>query len=61
VKEKTPGAETTENFGEFSIPLKDLRYFQKKYEIDKYHLNYYVQTKNTRHDNGTYLVELQII
>ncbi len=61
VKEKTPEAETKENFGKLSILIKDLKYFQKKYEIDKYHFNYKVRSKNSLHNNGTYLFELKII
>ena len=63
VKEKTPKAETTENFGKLSIPIKDLLYFQKKYEINKYHFNYHVYTENAlkQEDNGAYLFELKII
>ena len=61
VKEKIPEAETTENFGKLSILIKDLIYFQKKYEIDKYHFNYKVQSKNSLHNNGAYLFELKII
>lgn len=61
VKEKAPEAETIENFGKLSIQIKDLRYFQKKYEIDKYHFNYSVRTKNRMNDNGAYLFELKFI
>lgn len=61
VKEKTPEAETTENFGKLSILIKDLVYFQKKYEINKYHFNYKVRSKNSLNNNGTYLFELKII
>ena len=61
VKEKAPEAQTTESFGKLSILIEDLIYFQKKYEIEKYHFNYGIRFKNSPHDYGGYLLELKIV
>jgi len=61
VKEKTPGAETTENFGKLSILIRDLVDFRKKYEIDKFHFTHHARLKDSQHDNRIYLFELRIV
>ena len=61
VKEKTPEAETTENFGKLSIPLKDLFYFRQKYGIDSFYFNFHVRTTHTTPYRGTYLFELKFM
>jgi hypothetical protein len=61
VKEKTPEVETTEDFGELSIPIRDLLYFEKKYEINDYNFYYEVRTKSSLHNTSVYLFELKII
>lgn len=58
VKEKTPETRTNESFGKLSIPIIDLLYFHKKYQIDKYHFNYSIQNK--MNVKGVYLFELKL-
>lgn len=61
VKEKNPEVETKEHFGKLSIPIKELRYFQEKYGIDRFYFNYHFTAGDPILEKGVYLFELKII
>ncbi len=61
VMEKTPEAESTEISGAMSIPIKELLYFQKKYEIYKFPFVYHIRTDNLINKYWINLFELIFI